>query len=335
MRAWRPALLLMALVLFLSWTDSAGFRQGIVRNTQACAVTQMLALPPGVDFVAIGSSRIRQGIDPQHMIQASGGRLRQPMNFGRGGRSVQRNFAILEDLLERGARPAAVMFEVDLDRLASNAKTRSIPVPRDIGILSFPALLATYGAHPDRPWVERLQNIALKVLVKLRTSLMYTFSGDAIGHQLLALRTEQAEATCRVPNYDVRLPEHVAKTEALVKHYDQVFGPSRRTAEDDRFQAGHGLHAQDELHYLNRARQVAARHQVRLIVTQPWNAGQPPLSGQAQARIRAIIPEFIYPPADLVRASWDHFFDHNHMDAQARRAYSGWLAQEVVRGLAP
>ncbi|TNF52376.1 MAG: hypothetical protein EP308_11495 [Burkholderiales bacterium] len=335
MGAWRPALLLMALALFLSWTDSAGFRQGIVRNTQACAVTQMLALPPGVDFVAIGSSRIRQGIDPQHMVKVSGGRLRQPMNFGRGGRSVQRNFAILEDLLERGARPAAILFEVDLDRLASNAKTRSIPVPRDIGILSFRDLFGTYGAHPDRPVIERLQNVALKVLVKLRTALMYTFSGDAIGHQLLALRTEQADTTCRVPNYDVRLPVHVEKTEALVQHYDKVFGPSRRTTEDDRFQPGNGLHAQDERHYLERAREVAARHRVRLIVTQPWNAGQPPLSGPAQDRIRAIIPEFVYPPPELVRASWDHFFDHNHMDTQARLAYSGWLATEVVRGMDP
>jgi len=335
MRAWRPALLLTALVLFLVWTDSRGFRQGIVRNTQACAVSQMMALPPEVDFVAIGSSRIRQGIDPQQIIEGSGGRIRHPMNFGRGGKSVLRNFAILDDVLKQGARPAAILLEVDLERVASKAHPRSIPVPRDTGILSFAAVLGTYGIHPQRPVIERLQNVALKLLVKLRTSLMYAFSGDAISHHWQALGIGQADAVCRVPNYDVRLPEHVAKTEAVIQHYDKVFGPSRRTIEDDRFAQGEGLHAQDELYYLSQARAVAAHHQVRLIVTRPWNAGQPPLSEAAQTRIRAIIPEFVYPPADLVRASWDHFFDHNHMDVQARLAYSRWVADEVVRGMDP
>jgi hypothetical protein len=329
-RAFWPALVLAALALFLVWADTPGFRHGIVQGQQACAVNQTLSLPPGVDFIVIGSSRARQGVDPEVLKEASEGRIRMPMNFARNGKGAARHFTLLDDLLARGARPTAVLFELDIDRLMSNVEPMNIPVPQDIGFQTFATVFESFVVHPQRPVIERFHNVALKVLLKVRSALVYVFSGGAVSHQYQAFRADGAASVCR-PEHVVRRPVHVRRYQVSIQKFDKLFGPSRATAEDDRFSLGSTLHAQIEQFYLQKMRSIADRHQVQLLVTRLWRAGQPPLSEQALARIRAVIPEFVYPPAEHVRNSWANFLDASHLDPKGREAYSRWLAEEVSR----
>jgi hypothetical protein len=329
-RALWPALVLAALFLFLVWADTPGFRHGIVQGQQACAVNQILSLPPEADFIVIGSSRARQGVDPKLLKDASEGRIRMPMNFARNGKGAARHFTLLDDLLARGARPTSVLFELDIDRLMSIEQPNSIPVPHDIGFQSFATVFESFFVHPQRPVVERLHNVALKVLLKTRSALVYVLSGDAVSHQYQAFKSDGVAAVCR-PESVVRRPVHVRRYQISIEKFDKLFGPSRATAEDDRFSLGNTLHAQIELFYLRKMRSIADKHQVQLLVTRLWRAGQPPLSEQSLARIRAIIPEFIYPPAEHVRDSWANFLDASHLDPTGREAYSRWLAEEVSR----
>ena len=330
-RALWPALVLAALIFFLVWADTPGFRHGMVRGPQACAVNQILSLPPDADFIVIGSSRARESIEPEWLTDASEGRIRHPMNFARSGKGAARNFALLDDLLARGARPTTVLFEVDLDGLMSDEDPRTIPVEHDVGFQPFTAVLESFVIHPQRPLIERLHNVALKILVKVRTALVYALSGDAVSHQYQAYRSGGAEAICKTSLYEVRRRIHIRRYEASIKQFDKLFGPARSTAEDDRFSLGETLHAQTELFHLEKMRALAARHQVQLLVTRMWKAGQPPLSQAALSRIRAVIPEFIYPSAEHVRDSWENFIDATHLNPKGREAYSRWLAEEVSR----
>jgi hypothetical protein len=328
-RALWPALVLAALIFFLVWADAPAFRHGMVQSQQACAVNQVMALPPNVDFIVIGTSRIRESVDPELLSEASEGRIRHPMSFARSGKGAARNFSLLNDLLARGARPATVLFELDLDRLMSDKDPKTIPVERDVGFQSFATVLESFVVHPQRPLIERLHNVALKILIKVRTALVYAFSGEAVSHQYQAYRSDGAEAICKTSLYEVRRRIHIRRYEASIQRFDKLFGPSRATAEDDRFSLGKTLHAQTELFHLEKMRALAARHQVQLLVTRMWKAGQPPLSQAALSRIRAVIPEFIYPSAEHVRDSWANFIDATHLNPKGREAYSRWLAEEV------
>ena len=303
----------------------------MVRFRQACAVTQVMALPPDVDFIAIGTSRFRESVAPELLTDASEGRIRKPMNFARSGKGAARNFTLLDDLLARGARPTAVLVEVDLDGLMSDEDPKIIPVEHDAGFQSFSTVAGSFVVHPQRPVIERLHNVALKILVKVRTALVYAFSGDAVSHQYHALQSDGAEAICKSSLYEVRRRIHMRRYAESIQQFDKLFGPSRATAEDDRFSLGDTLNAQIELFHLEKMRALAAQHQVRLLVTRMWKAGQPPLSPTALSRIRAIIPEFIYPPAEHVRDSWENFHDATHMNPAGREAYTRWLAEEVSR----
>lgn len=331
-RALIPALVLAALILFLVWCDTPGFRHGIVRSQQACAVNQLLSLPQDVDFIVIGSSRVRESIDPEWLTKASEGRIRTPMSFARSGKGAARNFTLLDDLLARGARPTTVLVEVGLEGLMSEKDPTTMPVEHDVGFQSFSIIVESFAIHSQRPLIERLHNLALRILIKVRTSLIYAFSGDAFSHQYQAFRSDSAEAICKTSMYEVRRRVHISRYQASIQEFDRLFGHSRATAEDDRFSLGDTLHAQTELYYLQRMRELAARHQVRLLATRMWKAGQPPLSQTALSKIRAVIPEFVYPSAEHVRGSWENFIDATHLNRKGREAYSRWLAEEVSRG---
>lgn len=329
----KPTLVLALLAVFLFWADSVGFRHGMVMSQQACGVNQILSFPRDVDFVVIGSSRTRQGIDPDLLRDASDGLIRTPMNFSRSGKGAARHFTLLKDLLEEGARPKTVLLELDIGSLMSDTDPSSIPVQRDAGFQSFHTIFQSFYIHPQRPLIERAQNVALKSLIKLRASLVYAASGDAFKHQFQAFKSDGAASVCR-PKYVRRRPIHIQRYEESIKQFDEIFGPSRATMTDDRFSVGDTLQAQIELFYLNKVRSLASQYGVQLLVTRLWRAGQPPLSDQALSRIRAIIPEFIYPPSELVRGSWENFLDATHLNPKGGEDYTRWLASAVVLGVA-
>lgn len=328
-----PALLLSSLALFLVLVDTPVFRNGIVQGDQACAVGQLVKLPPSVDLIVIGSSRIRESVDPILLSQVSEGGIRQPMNFARSGIDAERNYSILSDLLARGARPAVVILEVDLDKLSMDEEPKSIPMQTNLGIISYASILQSYYVYPQRPVIERLNRVAQKLLLKLQAGLVYAISGGAVKHHMQALRSDRAEASCDRNLYLVRNPLHIRRYQESIQEFDRLFGMSRLSAEDDRFRLRNTLHAQNEMFYLDRIRSIAVQHQVRLLVTRMWKAGQPPLSQAALSRIRADIPEFIYPPGELVRESWKNFVDASHLNSIARETYSRWLASEVLRSV--
>jgi len=330
MRAERwipPGLVLLALSAFLWWSDQPRFRHAFVAELQACSVQQLAHLPKSTDFVALGSSRVLMGLDPHVLEQASGGLVHDAYNLGRVRRSVERSYRTLRDVVDAGIRPQFILLELSQDRLSGRTRTR-LPVPRDAGYMRYSDAWMYLQAMPSMPLPERLHFVVLNQLRKLESSVKHAFSASAWQH-VFSDTPKAVDKVCLGDASFLTASEHKRAIAHQKRIYQHRFG-DLDTAFDDTFRWGESVRTEVELYFLQRVRALAAQHGMTVVVGVHWRAFQPPLSPRAIDELRSRIPEFVYPPEEVVRSSWEGFVDKGHMDAPARRLYSEWLGSVLI-----
>jgi hypothetical protein len=322
-----PALVLFSLSLFLFWSNQPRFRHGFVAEIQTCSVLQLAQLPKGADFLAIGSSRVLMGLQPETVEAASAGHVLNVYNLGRVRRSIERSYSIFRDLLEAGLRPRYVFLEVSQDRLAARSRDE-LPLPRDAAFLRYGDAFHYLEALPGIPWVERVHFAVRHIIRKMDMSIRHVFSGAALEHSLI--QQDSAPKVCRGDESFLVAPGH-ARAIAHQKRIFQARHGDLSIAVDDSFRTGRSQRTDVELYFIELVRELARQHDVTLLVGMYWRAFQPPLSERALVELRELVPELVYPPPELVRSSWDGFVDKGHMDAPARHLYSEWLGQLLAQ----
>ncbi|MEZ5643887.1 MAG: hypothetical protein R3E99_01790 [Burkholderiaceae bacterium] len=329
-------MVLLLLLAVLVWSDQPRFRHGFVADVQACSVVQLANLPRDADFLAIGSSRLLMGLEAQSVEAASEGHLKSAYNLGRVRRSIERSYRIFRDVLEAGGRPRYVFIEVSQDRLSGVGQT-PFPVPRDAAFIRYADAWLYLDALSGIPWLERLHFVFRHTLHKLDTSIKHLLSGDAWAQAVARLpdvpKVCRGEATFQLTPGNRRA---IAQQEQV---YRKRFGDLQHV-HDDSFKLGTSRRAEVELYFVDRIRQLAKAHDVTMLVGIYWRAYRPPMSARAIDDLRTVIPELVYPPAELVRSTWDAYLDKTHMDDAGRRQYSEWIGMTVagrspgVQGLA-
>lgn len=320
-----PITVLLLAAAFLASLDSTLVRHASVLGMSECSVRQWLSVPDRLDVAAFGSSRVRAGLSPDAIAQASAGALRSNVNFGRSGLSAMRSYVMLRDLVERGARPRFVFLEVDLEALQTSEPHAAIRPGAQAAFLRYADLASVLEIDGGLGPVGKARLLALTTLDKVRESIIPVLRGAAL---LDAVRpVDQPVRTCLLAN-EFALGERgsrelAAQREAMLAlHHDRErsYAPGHPRA----FQRA------QELYYLARIRELLATHGAGLVVARHGAAYEPPLSPAAVAAVRVDVPEFAQPPASLVRATWPTFLDASHLGPDGRAAYSAWLARRLL-----
>lgn len=317
--------LLLALAGFLYWTDRPAFRYGFVGGSQDCSVRQMVRMPASADFAAFGSSRVRRGIDQSLIVEASAEQISEPFNLGRPQRNIVRTYRMLQDLYDRGTELDYIFVEVDLDHFRPGTHTQP-GVDNYVGVLKYGDILLMNSALKEMQLLPRLHFVGRHLLKKLGDSIAYAASGK-FAHNY-ALLDRPIENVCWKRRFDRSTARDRKRLEEWRVKMARKHG-DLKTAVDDGAVDATSAQAVAELFFLRRIRDLAARHGTTMIVSQHWRAYQPPLSPQVVAQLQEIIPDFAYPPADVVRSTWPHFMDTRHMGEKARRAFSLWMVSEL------
>ncbi len=321
-----PLCLLATLAACIAFSDAVGFRHSFVFNSPSCAVRQVRHLPEHTDFIAIGSSRVRRGIDMGLLEADPDLELRGAFNFGRPGRNPARNLAMLQDILDRGIRPGHIYVEIDLDALASVDDGLALPVMRDASFLTWQHLWSMSLSPQSRPWLERLHLGLRHLHAKLNGAIVNTVSGQYLGLQ--KLKTGPHERVCWRDSFDTPTATNQFRKARGKQQFEARFGDLSQ-AWDQEFVPGRGWRFETELDQLQKLRELARSHGIGLVISRHWAAYQPPLTPQSIERIQALVPEFVYPDESLVRSSWDGFFDQSHMDSPARAQFTNWLIEQL------
>lgn len=88
--------------------------------------------------------------------------------------------------------------------------------------------------------------------------------------------------------------------------------------------------ARQVLHLLQQIRALCGQHGIVLLVARQGADREPALAPPVVDALKALVPEFVQPPEDLVRSTWGRFADATHMGPDARALYSRWLAEQVL-----
>ena len=320
--AWPVAVLLAALA-FLLCVDLTPVRHAAVVGLGGCAVRQITRLPPRVDVVALGSSRVRAGISPAVLTLASGAELAVNMNLGRSGLSAMRSYVTLRDALEQGMRPRFVVFEIDLDALQRADRPGPVRLPLHAGIMRWRDIDLLLQLHHDLPAIDRARLQLLGAAAKVRGAIIPVLGAAPVIGQLgdgalvvdcqAGLDAEQARQGAG----------ELAERRGLVPAAAREFSLAPPEAQERR----------QELFFIDRARELCHEHGIRLVVVRPGAAYEPALSPSALAVVRALVPEFDEPPAEIVEATWSGFLDAYHMGPSARERYSAWLAGRLMQAI--
>lgn len=321
-RVW-PKVVLLATVAFMLCIDFTTVRHAAVVGMGNCAVRQFVRLPETVDVLALGSSRVRAGISPAIMSSASGGALSANFNLGRSGLSAMRSYVTLRDALERGVRPRFVYLEIDIDALARTEDRLQLPMHsaimrwRDIGLL--------LELHSDFTPIERLRLRLLAAAAKVRGAILPVLGGapltGLLGGNGPVLGCQDGLDAVQARRGASELAERRLIVPAVARELDLAPAESRARRE--------------ELYFVDRVRALCRKHGIRLLVARPGAAYEPALSERSLQQVRALVPEFDEPPADVVKASWGGFLDAYHMGPLARERYSAWLAARFMQAPGP
>ncbi len=322
MKWYASALTLLVLGGFTWLADTSFVRNHVVGNENICSAQQIAALPKEVPFVALGSSRVRAGFSAELADEILGEELAPAYNLGRSGINIARNYRMLSDLINAGVRPKLAYVELDLLALEAQTRRPTVGVARDVGVLTFSDIVTSTLIAPDTSAVARTHIIALSFLQKIRSAMVLILSGQVPRSYLSVPDT--AVRVCWRAYYDRRSPGKLRAIEEQRALYTDRYG-DLATALREEIQIASGWRAVTELYYLDRIRELARANDITLIVSRHWRAYEPPLSPRSIATIQARIPEFRFPPAELVRESWGHFLDRTHMFDEARNMFTQWL----------
>jgi hypothetical protein len=318
---------------FLLSLDAAVLRQASVVGMGECSIRQFLSLPRDIDFLALGSSRVRSGISTQAMERASGGVLRNNFNFGRSGMSAMRSYITLRDVIERGARPRVVFMEVDLDAFQDVNTSSPIKMPANAAFMKYSdvELMLEYPEGLSTLSAMRLR--LLTWLDKVRGSIIPMLALDPLSGQLRSPRTPVP--SCQEPADFEQTRPGKQEMEALRHRLSERSADFAVSTREMRQGSATSPKRQQELFFVAKARELARGLGVTFLVARHGSAYEPPLSRGAVAQIRLEIPEFVQAPDSVIRESWKDFVDIPHMGPVAREQYSAWLAEYIVNVTKP
>ncbi len=320
------AFIVLSLCLsFLWWLDTPLIRYSNVGHNIGCVANQMINMPPSVDFLALGSSRIREGIDPEEMIRHAGSRLKTAFNVGESGLDIARSHTIVKDLLDRGVVLGVVFVEMDLDAVGGIRPYRgklNISYP---GFMRYGEILDVASVMPDSVSAFAVASRLFVGKVKFGLGLLM---GGGLRESLVAL-SRPPSLSCMKKDLAFSSEKREKRKERKLRQLQEIFGDPA-AVEDDRFSYVDTPSSRLEFAYLEKLRRLAREHGFRLLVGRHWGYADPPLSVAAVERIQTQVPEFVYPGAWFVRQHSEDFVDASHMRKNSRDAYSRWLTDIVV-----
>jgi len=313
---------------FVIWADTPFVRYLGVSTDQICSVRQIVRAPRTIDFIALGSSRVRRGIDPDIVSQSSSGAIGPGVNFGRAGRDIGRSYHILRDLVQKGAVPRYALLEVDLEGLDINGRKRPMIASNRMAFDTYSDIMERASIFSDQPaFALKLATNALRA--KLHYALIYHLNGTVFTS--LFQIDQPYENTCRRPEDDLRSAERDAKLERELRKLKQKY-PNLETAVIETFEFAHSHRARMEMHYLDLIRKLSHRHGIKLYITRQWSYMQPHYSEKARRQIKEVIPEFIYPDDKFIDSTMIEFPDDAHLGAKGRAIYSRWIGETIAAG---
>lgn len=316
---------LAASLAFVCWIDTPLVRYSNVGHNIGCVANQLINIPRRVDFLAVGSSRVREGVDPAVMIEYSDHRIATAFNAGESGVDIARSYTIIKDLVDNGIVLGTVFVEMDVDAIGGVRKyTNSLNISYP-GFIHYSEILDVASVMPSR--IEAI-GVASDLLVRKLSSGLGLHIGGEIRKTLFALFQIPA-ISCNKKDLEFSSEKREKRKEKKLAQVQEVFGDSL-FAEDDRFTYTGSPSSKLELTYLEKLRELARRKGFKLLVSRHWGYADPPLSMEALKRIRALVPEFIYPDAGFVRQNSREFVDSTHMKKKSRDAYSRWLTAIVI-----
>lgn len=326
---WLPVAVLAVAAAFLTTLDAVAVRQASVVGMGKCSVRQLLNLPQRIEFIALGSSRVRAGISTEAIEHTLGSAPSSAFNFGRSGLSTLRSYITLRDAMDRGVRPRYVFLEVDLDALQDAQDASPIKMPVNAAFMKYADTALMLELPEGRSSLSIARLCLLTLLDKIRGSVIPVLSMDPLWATLQP--GAAPVASCQAGADFERTERGERALDALRRNL-----PARGAADDHavrEYRAGANGSAarQQELLFVGKVRELAHAHGATLLVARHGQAYEPPLSESAIEAVHRDVPEFVQAPADVVRATWADFLDATHMGPQARVIYSTWLAGLMSR----
>lgn len=308
----------------LALVDSPFLRHASVKNSTVCSAQQFAHLPRRLDVVVLGSSRMRRGVDAGEMVAASRGQFSAVYNLGRPGQEILRSALILDELSASGQAPKVLVLEANIDALRLG---RAMPWtwPRDVaGFTPWRSILLgtpSAGRYPD----FRLVLDGLRA--KLQQSLLLIANG--VAWRVLTEHDVRDWTVCWSDQFDLETPRKANLRAAAMA---RVSGRrvDLETAFDRRFHSPVGDLARVELQTLERVRVRARQTGVHVIVVCPQGYGDAPYSREVLASLRALIPEFRYPPESLARRLSTLQIDGTHFGPEGRALYTRWVTETIL-----
>lgn len=318
---WPWGVLLIVLLIGLI-ADSTPVRHSGTPSMGRCGVNQFENLPLHPSVIAFGSSRVREGIDPFALDVALHSIGEPSVNVGRTGLSSMRSFVMLRDVLARGVRPHAVVFEIDLQALEGGVPGNPISAPQFAAYMTWKDVVHVAAPFSELSELNRLRLIALTAMAKFGGSVIALLGAGP-------LHTWDAAALqmhCRSAAYDLMLVNAANLRNGLTSKTT----PTKGTAPPLVTQAGlRSPNALQELYYIGLARALCKSQRITFVAIRPKMRGELPLSKASLDELLNVVPEFREPSADEASKMEPGYADDKHMGAPARDLYSKWLASIV------
>lgn len=318
--------------------DFSDIRHGSARNASVCIGQQILNLPKETDVLLIGSSRMRRGISAQRIdeILADGSTA---YNLGRPGLSAARSFVLLRDLFDRGLAPQVVVLETaveairnvdDLDKDFSDWRWRADTA----AVLKYADVFALPKQSADAGIVGQFALVSQAVFSKLENNISRRTAGDL--EDLNLPEGTKPEQVCFLPEFDNPSPDRIkhnaaSKEKAKSKVMVEIGDPY--TDYDDRFAFELNSYVRTELYYLEKIRNLLDTAGTEFLLIRVHPFARPPYSDRVLAELEAVLPEFVEPPADILRQTYADFIDPAHMGPASREIYTGWISEEIEMAL--
>lgn len=304
--------------------DMPVFRFMSVGNSHACLMDQMIFLPEQVDFVALGSSRIRRGISPEIISEHSDGYLGYGINLGKPRRQILRSESVIDFLLDKGRVPKVVILEANLESIRLGEFPNWTWDELEASFITYEQILT---GLPE-PLSNELRLKARGVYLKLEQSLIRHLTERT--WKTIEESSGEAPTMCIRPFHDaMNSTRAVRGRDRALRTVTQTF-ENPETDFDDRFVKDLTETGLIELRAIDQIREKLQANGVEMIVVRTQAFADPPLSDEVIERIQAYIPEFRTPRGEFARELNMLGVDQTHLGAEGRDMYSKWLAEQIL-----
>jgi hypothetical protein len=327
LRKLAAGLVFLAGVSFVLMMDAESIRYANMGNSRACSVRQLQTLPTDAEVFILGSSRMRRGVDPSVWAAESGGVYQSVFNLGRPGEDILRSEAILNDLLDAGYAPKAIVLEADVDPLRSGLRRKWSWSKQLPGVLTWKGIYDLSGLIRPEGGYARLRLFLEGAQKKMAQATSLVTSGVVL--DTVMTRNREPVVVCWKRDFDVPNELKTKRQSSSLKEMQDRFGDVQ-TAFDHKFEAPVGQRSTIELAAVRRITAKAESAGIQIIVVRPQAYAQPPLAPEVLAQLVELIPQFRYPPEDLARRLSTLQIDNHHFGPEGRALYTRWLIDTLL-----